>query len=79
MLSIRILPKIHSLYYNFNRTCCSRYSCDLYLYIAIQWEHNSEKGQIQWYFAEEESLNVVQDLFMDKGITEIELIFESPK
>ncbi len=39
----------------------------------------SEGAKIQWYFAEEESLNVVQDLFMDKGIMEIELIFESPK
>ena len=39
----------------------------------------SEGAKIQWYFAEEESLNVVQDLFMDKGITEIELIFEAPK
>lgn len=39
----------------------------------------SEGAKIQWYFAEEESLNVVQDLLMDKGITEIELIFELPK
>ena len=39
----------------------------------------SEGAKIQWYFAEEESLNVVQDLFIDKGITEIELIFEAPK
>ena len=39
----------------------------------------SEGSKIQWYFAEKESLNVVQDLFMDKGIMGIELIFEAPK
>lgn len=39
----------------------------------------SEGAKIQWYFAEEESLSAVQDLFMDKGITEKELIFELPK
>ncbi len=39
----------------------------------------SEGAKIQWYFAEEESLDVVQDLLMDKGITEIELIFKAPK
>ncbi|MBQ2802855.1 MAG: hypothetical protein IJF07_03045 [Lachnospiraceae bacterium] len=39
----------------------------------------SEGAKIQWYFAEEESLAAVQDLFMDNGITEIELIFEAPK
>lgn len=44
MLSIRILPKFNWIRYSANRACCSRYSCDLYLYIAIQWEHNSEKG-----------------------------------
>ena len=38
----------------------------------------SEGAKIQWYFAEEESLNVVQDLFMEKGIVEIELIYEAP-
>ncbi|RKM58586.1 hypothetical protein D6856_12595 [Butyrivibrio sp. XB500-5] len=37
----------------------------------------SEGAKIQWYFAEEETLNVVQDLFMDNGITGIELIFEA--
>ena len=45
MLSIRILTKFNWIRYSANRACCSRYSCDLYLYIAIQWEHNSEKGQ----------------------------------
>ena len=39
----------------------------------------SEGAKIQWYFAEEEALDVVQDLFMNNGITEIELIFEAPK
>lgn len=39
----------------------------------------SEGAKIQWYFAEEESLNAVQDLFIDRGITEIQLIFQAPK
>ena len=39
----------------------------------------SEGAKIQWYFAEKEACDVVQDLFMDKGITEIELIFQAPK
>jgi len=39
----------------------------------------AEGAKIKWYFAEEESLNVVQDLFMDVEITDIELIFEAPK
>lgn len=39
----------------------------------------SEGAKIQWYFAEKEVCDVVQDLFMDKGITEIELIFQAPK
>lgn len=39
----------------------------------------SEGARIQWYFAEEETRDVVQELFSDKGITEIELIFEAPK
>lgn len=39
----------------------------------------SEGAKIQWYFAEEEALDVVQDLFMNNGITEIELIFKAPK
>lgn len=39
----------------------------------------SEGAKIQWHFAEEESLNVVQDLFIDEGITEIEFIFDPPK
>lgn len=39
----------------------------------------SEGAKIQWYFAEEETLNVVRDLFMNEGITGIELIYEAPK
>ena len=39
----------------------------------------SEGAKIQWYFAEKGACDVVQDLFMDKGITEIELIFQAPK
>lgn len=39
----------------------------------------SEGAKIQWYFAEEEARDVVQDLFMNKGITEIEFIFQEPK
>jgi hypothetical protein len=39
------LPKIHLLYFNFNKTCCSYYSCNSYLYIANHREHNSEKGE----------------------------------
>ena len=39
----------------------------------------SEGAKIQWYFAEEEVLEVVQDLFMNNGITEIELIFQAPE
>ncbi|MBQ9935243.1 MAG: hypothetical protein IJO70_05275 [Lachnospiraceae bacterium] len=39
----------------------------------------SENARIQWYFAEEETLNAVQDLFMEYGITGIELIYEEPQ
>ena len=46
---------------------------------AMRQINASEGAKIQWYFAEEETLNAVQDLFMDEGITGIELIFEAPK
>ncbi len=39
----------------------------------------SEGSKIQWYFSEKETLKVVQELFMDKGIKGIELKFEAPK
>ncbi len=46
---------------------------------AIRQIDASEGAKIQWYFAEKETLDVVQDLFMDEGITGIDLIFEAPK
>jgi hypothetical protein len=39
----------------------------------------SEGAKIQWYFAEEETLNAIRDLFANEGITGIELIFVAPK
>ncbi len=39
----------------------------------------SEGSKIQWYFSKKETLKVVQELFMDKGIKGIELKFEAPK
>ena len=38
----------------------------------------SEGSKIEWYFAEESVRDLVQDLFMEHGITEIELIFDPP-
>lgn len=46
---------------------------------AIRQIEASEGAKIQWYFAEEETINAVRDLFMNEGITAIELIFEVPK
>ena len=39
----------------------------------------SEGARIQWYFAEKESMDVVQRLFDKEGIDWIELIFEPAK
>ena len=44
---------------------------------AIRQINASDGAKIQWYFAEEEALNAVRDLFMDQGITGIELFFEA--
>lgn len=43
---------------------------------ALKQIEASEGAKIQWYFAEEEVVKVVQDLFDRYEITEIELIFE---
>lgn len=37
----------------------------------------SEGANIQWYFAEEEALDAVQNLFMNNGINEIELVYKA--
>ena len=39
----------------------------------------SEGAKIQWYFSEKETRDLVQDIFMDEGIDDIELIFEAFK
>ncbi|MBR1461184.1 hypothetical protein IJ596_06090 [bacterium] len=39
----------------------------------------SEGATIKWFFAEEDTLSVVKDLFIDNNITQIELIFEPLK
>lgn len=39
----------------------------------------SEGAKIEWHFAEKETLEAVQELFMDENITEIELIYEPKK
>ena len=46
---------------------------------AMRQIHASEGARIQWYFAEQESLNAVQRLFLERGITGIELIFQMAK
>ena len=39
----------------------------------------SEGARIQWYFAEESSMNAVKVLFENEGVEGIELVFEAMK
>lgn len=39
----------------------------------------SDGARIQWFFAEEKTMNVVRELFEKNGISGIELIFEAIK
>ena len=59
--------------------CETYYTSSQDFHIPAKFPKSFRRSKTQWYFAEEEALDVVQDLFMNNGITEIELIFKAPE